>query len=255
MSYRVRHCELHRRLFDSFLHGPVKLIAGAAARFVRRIADLHLRVAAGKALRVMRGAAASHADRVHLRDFFGNGEKRGHRTERPAHVVLIESGRDHADSGIGELHADVDDSGIEELHFVDADDLHSDLDAREELGTRGHRDRLQAAIIARHDVVGAEAVVDEWLENLNALPGDQRAPQPSNQLFRFSREHSAGDDFDPAAFVTVQMDLREVVSLQDNKIKRYHRMCSSPWYFSQHRWTPNLFESEASRSNRWMCIR
>jgi hypothetical protein len=44
------------------------------------------------------------------------------------------------------LHADFDDSVIEELHFVDADDLHADFDARG--GERGYGERRAALLDA-----------------------------------------------------------------------------------------------------------
>src|SRR5207244_4606198 len=68
----------------------------------------------------------------------------------------------------------------------------------------GHGERFQPAVIAGDDVFGAVAVIDVWLEDLDSLPGDDRAPQPANELLRFSGEHASGDDFDPAAFITVQ---------------------------------------------------
>ena len=152
----------------------------------------------------MRGAAASDADRVHLRHFLRHCQQRRHRAERTAHVVLIESRGDDADTGIGELHADVDDAGIEELDLVDADDLHADLDARQQLGAGGHGVRFQPAVIARDDFVGGETVVEDRLEDLHPLPRDDRPAQPPDQLLRFSGEHASGDDFDPAAAMMVQ---------------------------------------------------
>src|SRR5213082_167676 len=113
------HRQLHDRLF---LRSRLEwLVAGAASRLVRRVADFDLGVAARDALRIVRGAAASNADRVHLRYFLRDREQRGHRAERPPHIVLIETGGDDADTGVGELHAEVDDAVVEELHLIDAD--------------------------------------------------------------------------------------------------------------------------------------
>src|SRR5712691_1468659 len=167
----------------------------------------------------MSGAAATNADGVHLGHFFGDSEQCGHRSEGPAHVILIEPRGDDSNAGIGELHADIDDAGIEELHFVDANHLYADFHARQKLGAAAHRTGFQAAIVARDDVVGREAIVDEGFEHLHALPGDECAPQAPDQLFRFSREHASSDDLDPAAFITVQWTLRDVVSSQDNKVR------------------------------------
>ena len=112
MSGRLRDRELHHRFVFQRL-GFIEFVAGAASRFVRRIAHFHLRVSARHALRVMRGAAAAHANGMHLRDFLRDREERRHRTERPPHVILIETGSDDPNAGISELHADFDDAGIE----------------------------------------------------------------------------------------------------------------------------------------------
>src|SRR5207237_10199261 len=107
---------------------------------------------------------------------------------------------------IPELQANVDDTVIEELNHLDADDLHADLDFREELFTRRNRNRLQPPLITRHDLLGRKTIVDDRLEHLHALPRDDRAPQPPDQFFRFTREHAAGDDLDPTTSVTVQRE-------------------------------------------------
>src|ERR1043165_5728038 len=119
----------------------------------------------------MCGAAATDADGVHLRDVFRHRDQRGHRPEWAPHVVLIESGGDDADAGVRELHADLDDAVVKELHFVDADDLHADLDARKHLRARANRRGFESAIVARDDFIDAEAIVDDRLENMYALAG------------------------------------------------------------------------------------
>jgi hypothetical protein len=47
-------------------------------------------------------------------------------------------------------------------------------------------------------VVLTVAFVDLGLENLDALPRDLGAPQPSYQLFGLAAEHAATNDFNPA---------------------------------------------------------
>ena len=58
--------------------------------------------------------------------------------------------------------------------------------------------RRDPHVAVRHDVVFAEAVVDERLEDLHLLPRDLRPAQPADQLLALAAEHAAGDDFDPA---------------------------------------------------------
>ena len=150
------------------------------------------------------GAATANADRVQFRHFFRDREQSRHRTKRTTHVILIESRRDHANSFVGELHADIDDARIEKLHFIDADDLHADFDARHEIGARRHRHRFQSALVARNDFIDAETIVELRFENLHSLTRQRGAPHTANQLLRFTGEHASGDDLDPAAAMSVQ---------------------------------------------------
>ena len=61
----------------------------------------------------------------------------------------------------------------------------------------------------RHDVVFAEAVVDERLEDLHFLPRDLGAAQPADQLLALAAEHAAGDDFDPPVLGTRADDIHK----------------------------------------------
>src|SRR5881628_2347241 len=129
----------------------------------------------------MSGAAAANADGVHLRHFFSDGKQRGHRSEWSAHVVLIEAGSDDTNAGIGELHADIDDAGIEELHLVDAHDLHADLHPRQKLGAAGNGTGFQSAVVARNDVIAGKTIVDDRLEDLHALSCDESAAEAPDE--------------------------------------------------------------------------
>jgi hypothetical protein len=102
------------------------------------------------------------------------------------------------------LHADVHDARVEELDLVHANDLHADLDARQQLVTRGDRERLEATLVARHDFIRREAVIEDRLEHLHPLPRDHGAPQAADELLRLSGEHASGNDFDPAAAMMIQ---------------------------------------------------
>src|SRR5258706_11773385 len=221
---RSRHRELNGRFFRG--RGLVELVAGAASGLVRGVADFDLGIASRDALRVMRRTPATNADRMHLRDILGNREQGRHRSEWTPHVILIESGGDDADASVGELHADIDDARIEELDLIDADDLHSDLHPRQQLGARGDGMRLEPAVVARNDVLGTEAIIDQRLEDLDPLPRDHRTAHPPDQLFRLAGEHASGDDLDPAASVTVQGFLRgKWCETQDSKTALSRVVC------------------------------
>ena len=65
-------------------------------------------------------------------------------------------------------------------------------------------------VAVRDDVVLAEPVVDQRLEDLHLLAGDLGAAQPPNQLLALAAEHAAGDDFDPAVMGLFPHDVHGV---------------------------------------------
>jgi hypothetical protein len=70
---------------------------------------------------------------MRLGDVLGNGEQLWHRLKRFAKIVLIEAGDDDALAAVGERAANGWQIGVEELPFVDPDDLRVRLDLRQEL--------------------------------------------------------------------------------------------------------------------------
>src|SRR4051794_5620803 len=95
-----------------------------AARFVGALgAYEHAFAARNKALGVVGRRTADHADSERLGDVFGNREQLGHGFEGFAQVVLIEARDDDALALVRERAADRGEFGVEELSFVDADDL------------------------------------------------------------------------------------------------------------------------------------
>ncbi len=171
----------------------------ATARFVHAgRADEHAIRAAHQALRVVGGIAADDAYGQRLRDVFGNGEQLRHRFEGPTEIVLVEPGDDDALAAIREGIARRRQIRVEELPFVDADDFRVLVDLLDELVGSADVDGLDPHVAVRDDVVLAEAVVDERLEDLDLLSRDLRATQPADELFALAAEHAAGDDFDPA---------------------------------------------------------
>src|SRR6185503_1647816 len=88
---------------------------------------------------------------------------------------------------------------VEELPFVDADDLGVRLDLVEQLTRRGDALRLDAHGAVRRDVVLAVAVVDPRLEDLHLALGNLRPAQPADQFLALAAEHAPGNDLDPSA--------------------------------------------------------
>ena len=98
--------------------------ASAAAGLVGALRPQQHPFGAGdEPLGAARWVSADHANGVRFRDVLGDGEELGHRFERLAEIVLIQSRHDHTLSLIGERIAGRWKSRVEELPFIDADHL------------------------------------------------------------------------------------------------------------------------------------
>lgn len=176
-----------------------RLEAGAAAGLVRLdVADLNLVGAAGNPLAVVRRSATAHADGVHLVDQFGQGQQPWHRAERPAIEVLIQARHDDTHPVIGQFGGEIGQPRVEELGFVDADDLDSQAEAGPQRCRVSHAFGFQLPQVAGDQPVRAVPRIGERLEHLDPLARDRRAPQAANQLLALAGEHAAGDHFDPS---------------------------------------------------------
>src|SRR5437763_6960549 len=190
------HGSIVLNLFDG---GEMRVEAVPAARFVHAGGADEDAVAAGdEALRVVRRIAADDADGERLGDVFGNREQLRHRLEGTPEIILIEAGDDDPLAAIRERIARPRQTRVEELPLVDSDDVGVVVDAAQQLVGVADVLRRDSHVAVRDDLIFAEAVVDERLEDLNLLAGDLRATQPADQLLALAAEHAAGDDFDPA---------------------------------------------------------
>src|SRR6185503_799898 len=99
----------------------------------------------------------------------------------------------------GHLHAHVDNSCVEELHFIDAEHSYPERNLGSQFFGVDDGIRIQPAIVARDDPLHIEAIVDHRLEDLRSLAGDLGAPDAADQLFALAAEHAAGYYFDPSA--------------------------------------------------------
>ena len=96
----------------------------AAAGFVETSGsddDELLRMA--EALGVDGGLAAYHADGGELGDFIGECHEDGNGAEGLVGEGGVEAGEDDALAKVDEFHGEVGDAGVEELGFVEADDV------------------------------------------------------------------------------------------------------------------------------------
>ena len=171
----------------------------AAAGFVEaRGANEDTFAALDEALGVIGRIAAHHADGERLGDVLGDGQQLRHRLERPSEVVLIEPGDDHPLAAVRKGVARCRQVRIEELPFVDADDLGVRRDGGDDVVRGPDVGRGNPHVAVRHDVVVAEPIVDERLEDLHLLAGDLGAADATDQFLALAAEHAAGNDLDPA---------------------------------------------------------
>jgi len=100
------------------------LEVGAAAGFVEAgCADHYELLALAEALGVDGRGAADHADGGEFRDFVGEGHQVGDGAEGLVGEGSIQAGEDDALAKVNELHGEVGEVVIEELDFVEADDV------------------------------------------------------------------------------------------------------------------------------------
>ena len=147
---------------------------------------------AGEAVRMLGEVAATDADGMYLRHILCRGHKVGHRTERLARIVHVETGHDHPYAAVGQLAADLHEALIEELRFVDSH--HVDV-AGEEQNVAGRFDRGGAdgiGVVGDHILLRI-AHIDGGLENFYFQVGELGSFESSDQLFGFARKHRSAD--------------------------------------------------------------
>jgi hypothetical protein len=178
----------------------------AAARFVifsrahqdDRVVESS-RLAVNQALGPAGRGAADQAYRLEFIDLFGFGEQLGHRAERLAPEVQVQTGYNHPLARFGPFAAEIQQVGVKELGLVNGNNL-------------GIRAKLLAHLVYTLDrggavvitVVGSDldrviAVVNTGLEDLDDLAGDYGSFNPANEFFGFAAKHAAADNFNPTA--------------------------------------------------------
>jgi hypothetical protein len=167
--------------------------------------DEHALIAGNQPLRIVRRIPASDADGERLGHVFSDGEKLWHRLEGLPAIILIQSRHDHSLAAIGQLVAHVHEIQVEELPFVNADDLRILMHALKDLA-RGVDDfGLQPPLAVGDDLILAVARIHARLEDLHLLPRDLRSTQAADQFFALAAEHPPADHFDPSHIASDNM--------------------------------------------------
>ena len=182
-----------------------RLEVSAAAGFVEACcADDYELLALAEALCVDGGGAAGHADGGEFGDFVGEGHEVGDWAEGLVGEGGVEAGQYDAFAEVNELHGEVSDVVVEELDFVEADDVDFvDAVGFEELGFEavgcwGYDGSVVGLGAVAGDGGAVIAEVDVGFEAGYALAGDAGALEAADELFGFAGEHGAGDDFNAA---------------------------------------------------------
>src|SRR5262249_1607819 len=143
------------------------------------------------------------------------------RLKRTPKIIGVEPCDDHALAEIRELRANVHNFFAKELRFVDANDFRARQNFFHYFGSFRHGFRLDTKTGMRNDFIGGIALVNRGLENLHALPGNFRAPQPANQLFALSRKHWPDHHFDPAHISFDDVHARSSLNYPAATARRY----------------------------------
>src|SRR4030095_7351518 len=117
--------------------------------------------------------------------------------ERAPEIILVQPRDDHAAALISQSVAGSRQVRIEELPLVDPDDLGIFVNAPNELCRAADILRGDSHVAVRDDMVLAEAIVENRLEDLHFLTCDLSASQSADELLALPAEHAPGDHFDP----------------------------------------------------------
>jgi len=157
------------------------------------------RLAVNQPLGAARGRAAYYADRVELVHHFSLGHQQRHRSKRLAPKVQIQAGDDHSQPTVSQQPRDVRHAPIEELCLVDCHHICLRVKLLQDL----HRplDYLCHVLppVVRGNAHGVIPVVDQRLENLDALARDFCPAHAADQFLGLTAEHASADDLDPPA--------------------------------------------------------
>ena len=166
---------------------------GAAAGFVEAGgADDYEFLALAEALGVDGGGAADHADGGEFGDLIGEGHEVGDWAEGLVCEGGVEAGEDDALAEVDEFHGEMGDARIEELDFVEADDVDFvDVAGFEELdfkavGCWSYDGGVVGLGAVAGDGGAVVAEVDVGFEAGDALAGDAGALEAADEFFGFS---------------------------------------------------------------------
>ena len=143
------------------------------------------------------GGPAFDADRQELSDVFGSADELRNGFERTAEVVLVQPADNHPLALEGKGVADFDQALVEELGFVDTNDLGFPAQFQD-LSRKLDHGRRYARLGVTDQALLVITSVDAGFEDHDPLAGDESPAQSANQLFGLTGEHASTDHFDPS---------------------------------------------------------
>jgi hypothetical protein len=187
----------------------IRLEVGAAAGFVETGgSDDDQLLALAQTLGVDGGLAADHTDGRQLCDLIGESHQIGDRAEGLVCEGGIEACEEDTLAKMDELEGEWSDLPIEELNFVDSDDVDLvNLSGSEEiLAQPVAAGRDGRGIVRLRGVAGDRgaviAQIDIGLVAGDALAGDAGPLEAADEFFRFSGEHGTGNDLKSSGWWT-----------------------------------------------------
>ena len=185
------------------LGGAGGIEALAAERLVYvGLAELDKLGAGGKTVGVIGELAALDTDGVDFLHVLGDGHQERHRAEWLTEIVGVKAGDDDAHALVGKGLHHLYDAEIEELGFVDADNLDIVRNGKH-LERSVDRSGGNAVVIVGDHFNVRVTVIDSWLEDGYFLMGELRPLETADEFFGLSGKHGAADDLHAAGFYVV----------------------------------------------------
>lgn len=133
--------------------------------------------------------------------FLGKGEQFGHATKWNAFEVQIQPRGDDPNAIVGEEHAYLRKSSIEELRFINGNHRNGAGLSRkvfDDCTTGPHGNRGQRVLIVGRDMIFLVPGIGSRFEDDGGLVRDLGPAHAPEQLFRFARKHRPADHFNTA---------------------------------------------------------
>src|SRR4051794_15043167 len=160
---------------------------------------------------------ADHADGLEFVDHLGYRHELTHRAERLAGEVGVGPRQYRPNAPGSQTGGHVQDLPIQELRFVNGDNLGIGTNQAEDLGRGIDWTGLELPAVVTGDAVQPGITsIEVGFEDLHLAPGNGGATDSTNQLLALATEHDAADDLDPSGVhAVVHLCSADVMGMQN----------------------------------------